>query len=276
MIAPNLDRTGELIDGRYRLEHLLDRGGQGAVYQALDLRDGDHVAIKMLKNPGDADNRERLHREARALMTLAGTAAVRVLDQRWSGGELVIVMELLEGADFQQYLERAAPLSPGELVELLAPVAHTLQIAHEHGIVHRDVKPANIFITRSAGVRLIDFGFAKFTKLLSFTAAGSAAGSPSYMAPEIWNGAEIDHRADIYSLGVVVFRALGGKVPFDPRNLGELWRNVTRAPRPSLHALRPELSPDLDGWTAQAMAIDPAQRFLNVRASWQALRQLAG
>ncbi len=275
MSGEDENRAGEVIDGRYRLESLLDRGGQGAVYRALDLRDGDRVAIKMLKRSfaHDADSRERLLREARALMTLAHTAAVRVLDQRWSQGELFVVMELLEGSSLDDHLDHlTTPLSPVHLVDLLEPVALTLQRAHEHGIVHRDVKPANIFVCTRGDVRLIDFGFAKFANLLSFTASGFAAGSPSYMAPEIWNAAPIDSRVDVYSLGVVVFRSLTGRVPFDPKNLAQLWRNVTTAPRPSLRGLRPDLSLELDGWTAQAMAIDPNQRFLSVRAAWKALR----
>lgn len=249
------------------------------MYRAHDLRDGDRVAIKMLKASfaDDGDSRERLLREARALMTLAGTAAVRVLDQRWCRGELFVVMELLDGASFDEHLQHLhEPLTPRQLLDLLEPVVRTLQLAHEHGIVHRDVKPANIFVCRNGEVRLIDFGFAKFSNLLSFTASGHAAGSPSYMAPEIWNGVAVDRRVDIYSLGVVVFRALGGKVPFDPSNLAHLWRAATSDPRPSLHALRPELPRDLDAWIAQAMAIDPNQRFLSVRAAWNALRASLG
>lgn len=275
MAGEDTDRSGQIIDGRYRLESLLDRGGQGVVYRALDLREGDHVAIKMLKASfvHDADSRERLLREARALMTLANTAAVRVLDQRWSHGELFVVMELLQGSSLDEHLDHmSTPMSAHHLVDLLEPVAQTLQRAHEHGIVHRDVKPANIFVCTHGDVRLIDFGFAKFANLLSFTASGSAAGSPSYMAPEIWNAAAIDHRVDVYSLGVVVYRSLTGRVPFDPNNLALLWRAVTTAPRPSLRVLRPDLPLELDGWTTQAMAIDPNQRFLSVRAAWKALR----
>lgn len=279
MTGDFVDLSGQLIDGRYRLVALIDRGGQGVVYRATDERDGDQVAIKMLKAEfiADANSRERLLREAQALVALAGTSAVRVLDQRWWRGNPCVVLELLEGVDLDRLLSmQGGPMPVPRVVELLEPVVHTLQAAHERGIIHRDIKPGNVFVTSKGQVRLLDFGFAKFTKLLSFTAAGSAAGSPSYMAPEIWNAAPVDRRVDIYSLGVLVFRMLTGKLPFEPGNLAILWKNATTAERPSLRVHCPYLSPEIDAWVQQAMAIDPERRFLYVRAAWHAFRRAAG
>jgi serine/threonine-protein kinase len=271
------DRKGQVIGGRYRLERPIDKGGQGDVYAALDLKDGDHVAIKILKDKfaADPDWRERMLREARAMTSLAGTAAVRVYDQRWTDeGALCLVMELLDGLDFERYLhalaERGQVVTPPHLIELLAPIVFTLQAAHDMGIVHRDLKPANIFVTKSDGVRLLDFGFAKFTRLRGFTMSGTIPGSPSYVAPETWRGEVVDARADVYALGVLLFRALAGYTPFDSSNLPKLLRDVTTAPRPSLHRYRPDLRPDVDAWVEQALAIDPAHRFSSVRALWRA------
>lgn len=274
-----VDRTGQLIGGRYRLEHAIDKGGQGDVYGALDTRDGDRVAIKILKDQfaSDPDWRERMFREARAMTALSGTAAVRVYDQRWTDeGVLCLVMELLDGMDFERYLqaveERGQRVEKDKLVQLLEPIVFTLQAAHDMGIVHRDIKPANIFVTRGDGVRLLDFGFAKFTRLRGFTLAGTVPGSPSYVAPETWRGEPADQRVDVYAVGAVVFRALAGHPPFQAPDLAGMLRAATTAPRPSLHQLRPDLSPNIDPWVAQALAIDPARRFLSVQALWNAFK----
>ncbi len=272
-----VDRTGQVIGGRYRLERPIDKGGQGDVYAALDLKDGDRVAIKILKErfAADPDWRERMLREARAMTSLAGTAAARVYDQRWTDeGALCLIMELLDGLDFERYLhalaEHGQVVTTKHLRELLSPIVFTLQAAHDMGIVHRDLKPANIFITKTDGVRLLDFGFAKFTRLRGFTLSGTIPGSPSYVAPETWRGEVVDSRADVYALGVLLFRALAGYTPFDPSNLPKLLRDVTTAPRPSLQRYRPDLPQKIDAWVEQALAIDPAQRFTSVRALWAA------
>ncbi len=276
-----VDRSGEVIGGRYRLEQPIEKGGQGEVYRALDLQDGDYVAIKILKQSfaDDPDWRERMFREARAMTALTGTAAVRVFDQRWTAeGALCLVMELLEGMDFERYLraheERGLQINPAGLISLLEPIVFTLHAAHGLGIVHRDLKPANIFVTRSSGVRLLDFGFAKFTRLRGFTAAGTVPGSPSYVAPETWRGQAADQRVDVYALGVIVFRALAGRTPFDAADLRGLLLAVTTGQRPSLHGLRPDLPTDIDAWVEQALAIDPADRFLSVQALWNAFKSV--
>jgi eukaryotic-like serine/threonine-protein kinase len=273
-------RAGQLIAGRYRLLGLIDKGGQGHVYRAVDQVDGQELAIKVLTDQGAKDPtfRERMFREARALASLTGTAAVRVLDQRWSDdGALCLVMELLHGMDFEDYLRRLEAegkrLTPSQLVLLIEPIVHTLEVAHDRGILHRDLKPANIFVLEGGGVRLVDFGFAKFVRERRFTADGFIAGSPSYIAPEIWLDAKhVDHRIDVYSLAAVIFRALGGTPPFASKDLVEVLKLATRAARPSLRALRPELRSAVDDWVEHALAIDPNERFQRVRAMWTALR----
>lgn len=281
---PVRDRTGELVGGRYRLEELIDRGGQGQVYRARDERDRDEVAIKVLNDTvaADPESRERMFREARALTSLGGTAAVRVLDQVWSAdAALCLVMELLHGRPFDEHLgsieATGRRLDVSDLVRIIDPVIWTLETAHSQGIVHRDIKPANLFVIDAAhggGVRLLDFGFAKFTRLRSFTADGFVAGSPSYLAPECWRGArDLDARVDVYSMGAVIFRALAGAPPFTGA-LEELLRDVTSAPRPSLHALRRDLPPAVDEWVEQVLAADPDLRFMRIRGMWMAFRSL--
>ena len=275
------DRTGEVIAGRYRLVAQLERGGQGVVYRAVDQRDGDEVAIKVLTghNAQDAEWRERMMREAHALTVLTGTSAVRIFHQAWANdGAFCLVTELLHGKDFEDHLvaleEQKKLLSPAELTSLLEPVVDTLEKAHAAGILHRDLKPRNIFVLEKGGVRLLDFGFAKFTRMRSVTLAGMVAGSPSYIPPEIWKGSEnFDQRIDVYSLAAVAFRALSGQTPFGG-GMKEVLVKVTTAPRPSLFALRPDLNPAIDDWVQLALAVEPEHRFETVRGMWKALASI--
>jgi serine/threonine protein kinase len=283
-------RLGHVVGGRYRLDLEVGRGGQSIVYRATDLRDGDLVAVKVLdeKLAGDSKFRERMFREARAMTVLTGTAAVRVLDQVWApDGALCLVMELLIGAELDDYLvgfeSNQGRLPLGHLGWIFDPIVRTLEMAHGEGIVHRDLKPANIFVLQGAArdggrVRLLDFGFAKFTRMPSMTEFGSAAGSPTYMAPECWKGNpyELDHRIDVYSLGAVLFRVLAGTPPFPRTTLGELMIKVTQEARPSLRAYRPDLPADVDHWVEQALAIEPSQRFVKVTGMWLALKAILG
>ena len=137
------------------------------------------------------------------------------------------------------------------------------------------LKPSNVFILDNGQVRLLDFGFAKFTRMRPLTLAGMAAGSPSYIAPEIWRDAPLlDQRIDVYSLGAIMFRALAGRPPFVSADLSELLMLVTTAPRPSLHELRPDLHPRIDDWVQHALAAAPGERFSSVRALYNAFGSL--
>jgi serine/threonine-protein kinase len=277
---PPPNRVGQVIGGRYAVLSLLGEGGQSSVYRARDLRAGDEVALKILKPDTSPEATERMFREARAMATLHGTAAVRVLDQQWTDdGAMCLVTELLHGQDLDDALatieQKGDRAEVSWVVSLFEPVVATLQAAHDMGIVHRDLKPGNLFVLSAGrGVRLLDFGFAKFTRLRGLTASGMVAGSPSYIAPETWQGRHdaIDHRIDVYALGGVLFRCLAGHAPFTSKDLAVLLREVTTAPRPSLHALRPELSTDIDDWVTHALAVDPDHRFQSVTALFRAFR----
>ena len=184
--SPLRDRSNEIVGGRYRLIAVLDRGGQAAVYRGVDLRMGDEVAIKVLVPPAktDAAWRERMLREVHALTVLAGTAAVRIYHQVWGDdGALFLIMELLRGANLETCLdaakEREQRLTFADLLPIMEPVVSTLETAHAAGILHRDLKPGNIFVQNDGTVRLLDFGFAKFLRMRSVTLAGHIAGSPS-------------------------------------------------------------------------------------------------
>ena len=269
------------MGGRYRLLQVLDRGGQAAVYRAVDLRLGDEVSVKVLSPPGRADGawRDRMLREVHALTVLAGTAAVRVYHQVWAeDGTLYLIMELLKGANFESYLDvmkqRGTQLGLRELEPLFEPVVATLETAHTKGILHRDLKPSNIFVQVDGSVRLLDFGFAKFLRMRSVTLAGHIAGSPSYIAPECWKETTeaLDQRIDVYGLSAVLFCALAGRPPFVGAGVIQIMRQCSTAERPSLHALRPDLPAKVDDWVKAALAIERDERFVGVRASWNALK----
>jgi serine/threonine-protein kinase len=275
------ERIGTLVKQRYRLDALIGAGGQGAVYRALDLVDGREVAVKVLHEESDRDptSRERLKREAHALEVTVGTAAVQLYDQAFtSDGRICLVTELLQGMDLAEALarrERAGMrAAPHELSFLFEPIVATLDRAHAHDIVHRDLKPENVFLQQTDGatrVRLMDFGFARFQKLKPLTVQGFVAGSPSYIAPEIWQGQPVTTGADVYALGAMMYRVLAGRTAAPSEVLVEVFRWATSGPRPSLHALRPDLPAAVDAWVEQALAIAPAQRFPSPRATLDAL-----
>jgi serine/threonine-protein kinase len=278
--SPLRDRSHEIVGDRYRLLSLLDRGGQAAVYRAVDLRMGDEVAVKVLVPPKKVDSswRERMLREVHALTVLAGTAAVRVFHQVWGDdGTLFLIMELLHGANLETCLDKAKEhgqsLGFSDLKQILEPVVSTLETAHAAGILHRDLKPGNIFVQNDGSVRLLDFGFAKFLRMRSVTLAGHIAGSPSYIAPECWKETTeaLDQRIDVYGMSAVAFRMLAGRPPFVGDGVIQIMRQCCSAPRPSLHELRPDLPPTIDDWVKSALAIEREERFTTVRASWRAL-----
>jgi serine/threonine-protein kinase len=275
------DRSGEIVGERYRLVQVIDRGGQAAVYRGLDLRMGDDVAVKVILPPKKPDPswRDRMLREVHALTVLSGTAAVRVYHQVWGeDGALFLIMELLRGANLEACLDAAQEqgklLGLADLRPILDPVVSTLETAHAKGILHRDLKPGNIFVQNDGSVRLLDFGFAKFLRMRSVTLAGHIAGSPSYIAPECWKEATetLDQRIDVYGLSAVVFRALAGRPPFVGDSIVHIMRQCSTAERPSLHALRPDLPERVDDWVKAALAIEPDERFMTVRASWNAFK----
>jgi len=274
-----------VLDDRYELQEIIGRGGHGVVYRAFDRVLGTDVAIKFLHDSIAVDPQYniRMLREAQVMAALTGTSAIRVYGLNTTpDGALFLVMELLAGRDLDTYLadleDGGRRLSVYRLFELLDPIVDTLEAAHVRGIVHRDLKPGNIFVLDSGGARLLDFGLAKVMAAAPLTNSGMVAGSPSYIAPEVWKGNPrvLDHRIDVYSLGAIVFRALSGAVPFGGSDMLEKLALVTTAERPSLHQLRPDLSPEIDAWVAEVLAIDPDLRFYQVRGMWNALRGILG
>lgn len=278
--------SGEIINNRYRILDKLGAGAHGVVYRARDLETREEVALKFLGEGKslDPEYSKRIEREAIAMARLRGTSAVYVHGLKLSqDGMLYLVMEMLAGKDLEAYLREAervgGKLKKPKLLELLRPVVDTLEAAHKQGIVHRDLKPSNVFVVDSArggGVRLLDFGLAKMMDASMLTADGMIAGTPNYIAPEAWQGHSraLDHRVDVYALGVLVFRALAGRTPAPASNLLDVCAWATNGERPSLHALRPSLPAAIDAWVEKALAVSPNDRFQSVRSLFTALEGL--
>jgi eukaryotic-like serine/threonine-protein kinase len=277
-------QEGETIDGRYVLGREIGRGGHGVVFAATDNQSGDGVALKVLRQniAEDPQYAVRLWREAQSLRMLWGESVVRVHrfghdDQ----GSVYMVMELLEGETLEEYMRDLEGfgdrMSAFEVLRTLDPVARALHTAHSKGIIHRDVKPANIFRLspeQGNGVRLMDFGLVKIQGSEQLTQAGMIAGSPSYIAPEVWRCEGFDHRIDVYSLAAVAYRCLAGRTPFSAPNPLELFMKVIKDDRPKLSPLRPDLPPEVDAWVAQALAIDKEQRYPYVSTMWNDLLRI--
>jgi eukaryotic-like serine/threonine-protein kinase len=280
-VKPEEPKEGATLDGRYLLGRELGRGGHGVVFAATDTKSGETVAVKVLKQniAEDPQYAVRLWREAQSLRALWGSSVVRVDGfGHGEGGDVYMVMELLEGDTLDKHLVELESfgdkMSSFEVLRCLDPVARALHLAHSRGIIHRDVKPANIFLVADelgGGVRLMDFGLAKIAGAEALTQVGMIAGSPAYIAPEVWRAQQFDHRIDVYSLGAVVYRCLAGRTPFSAPTHLELFMKVTTAERPKLSEHRAELGPEIDAWVKTALAIKPEDRFPYVTTMWNEL-----
>src|SRR5215510_7676593 len=218
--------AGSLIGERYRLERVIGRGGMGVVWAAEDIVTQQRNALKFLKDGvGDPDAPRRFLREARAASAVRHPNVVRTLDVlELEDGSPVLVMELLEGESLREMLRREQKIPLGELAEILVPVVSAVGTAHALGIVHRDLKPENIFLSRGpAGervVKILDFGIAKLTALdgeamrSTGITTSTVLGTPAYMAPEqVFGESDLDHRADIWALGLLLYQCLSGVLP---------------------------------------------------------------
>jgi eukaryotic-like serine/threonine-protein kinase len=274
-------KVGDVISGRYQLEEEIGRGMHGVVFRAIDRQSSAEVALKVLKQniAEDPQYAVRLWREAQSLAALWGNSVVQVHGfGHEDDGAVYMVMELLRGETLDAHLKDIESfgdhMSAYALLTTLDPVARALHSAHVKGIIHRDVKPANIFLVGpelGGGVRLMDFGLAKIQGTEQLTQVGMIAGSPSYLAPEVWRAQAFDHRVDVYSFAAVIFRAFAGRPPFTAPTTLDLFMLATTAPRPALTPLRPDLPPEIDSWCARALAIEKEDRYPYVSSMWNDL-----
>ena len=261
---------GTLLDGKYRIDSFLSAGGMGSVYRALHVMLDKTIAVKVIRNELVTSDEvvARFQREARAASNLHHPNIVSVYDLgQTSDGTLYIAMEFIDGPSLKEVIRRNGPLTPWESIDILRQVASALSSAHQKQIVHRDLKSDNLMLQSEGGrkiVKLVDFGIAKtFDETTQLTAAGYLLGTPHYMSPEQAAGKPVDHRADLYSLGVILYEMITGEVPFgDGALTSVLVRLATEVP-PAPSARRPDarVSPALDAVAMRCLEKDPDRRF---------------
>lgn len=275
--------VARVVDGKYQIVRLVGRGGMGAVYEAIHATMQRRVALKILNadlvsNPAAL---ERFRREALLSGRLKHPNAITIYDYGMSAiGEAYIVMEFLEGHSLGQELQQAKTLSPLRVVSVLAPVCDAVHAAHAEGIIHRDLKPANIMLEKlrtGETVKVLDFGIAKLAmnnpSLMNLTGTG-IIGTPQYMSPEQCQAHRIDGRSDVYSIGVIAYEMLTGKLPFDePTPLATVIAQVKQKPKP-LRELRPDIPPALEAVVMRALEKSPANRYQTAEELAEAFRAI--
>ena len=258
--------------GRYRLSEPLGQGGMGVVYRAYDPLLERTVAVKLIGAHvlGQSETRERFFREARAAGQLAHKNIITIHDLGEENGQPFIAMEYLEGLDLQQRLGMPERLPLDARVDLAVQLCEGLEYAHAHGVVHRDVKPANIFITTAGTVKILDFGLARLMTS-QVTSSNMLLGTLNYMAPEQVRGERPDHRADIFSTGVVLYELFGGRKAFEGDSFAStLYKILQEVPEP-LGRIDPALPPALTRIVDRALAKPVEERYQSARELRQAL-----
>jgi serine/threonine-protein kinase len=263
------------IAGRYRLDSRLGVGGMSTVYLAFDQRLERSVAIKLLAEhlADDPAFVSRFRREALSAARLVHPNIVQVFDFGFDEAQHqhFIVMEHVPGYSCAELLRDRGRLEIDQAVEIISQACRGLDYAHRNGVVHRDVKPGNLLVSDSEVVKLADFGIARATDQSVITQVGSVLGTAAYLAPEQARGEEAGPRADLYSLGVVAYQLLAGRLPYEASSLTELALKQQREMPPPLHSLNREVSPALSQAVAMALSLDKNQRPIDAMAFAQDL-----
>ena len=256
---------GTKLGDRYLIEELVGVGGMCNVYRAFDAEALRTVAVKILRDEYAADEEylRRFRNESRAINALSHPNIVKIYDVVLDVPNPYLVMEYVSGITLKEYIERKKPVPGRTAANIAGLVLTALQCAHENGIVHRDVKPQNIMVTEKGEVKVMDFGIARFAMSQSRTIDGNAIGSVHYISPEQALGGAVDQRTDIYSVGVILFEMLCGKLPFDAESpISVALQQVEQNPK-ALRSLNPNVPVGLEQITLHAMAKDPDCRYQN-------------
>jgi eukaryotic-like serine/threonine-protein kinase len=256
--------VGERLADRYELEELVGAGGMSSVYRARDTLLDRNVALKILHAhyTGDEEYVERFRREARAVARLSHPNIVTVIDRGEEEGRQFIVFEYVDGENLKELVDRTGPLPVRRAIELALQMARALAFAHEHGLVHRDVKPQNVLLNGDGEAKMTDFGIARSLDVEhGMTQTGTVLGTSNYIAPEQAAGKQVDAHTDVYSLGVVLYELLTAEVPFPGDNFVAVAMKHINEPPPNLLERRPDAPLRLAAAIDRALQKDPAARF---------------
>jgi serine/threonine-protein kinase len=268
-------QTGDQIADRYELETLVGSGGMSSVFCAYDTQLERRVAIKILHErlAGDDEYVERFRHEARSVAQLTHPNIVSVIDRGGDRGREYIVFEFVDGENLKELIVRSAPLPLQRAVELAVAIADGLSFAHKHGLVHRDVKPQNVLLSENGPVKVTDFGIARSLDVEhGLTQTGTVVGTGEYIAPEQASAGAVSPATDVYSLGVVLWEMLTGRVPFEGDNfVAVALRHVNEA-APDIRDFRSDIPPRLAAAIDRALQKDPARRFPTMRSFADELR----
>ena len=273
---------GQVLSGNYRLTDLVGSGGYADVYLARDLRTNTLVAVKILHQhiARDPDLAARFEREAALARRLQTPHIARVLDAGQDAtSPPYMVMEYVQGLTVAELLRRHGPFPIPDAVHIVDQVLNALGTAHALGIVHRDIKPQNLMIDAGRHLKVLDFGIARVAGAGTMTASGHLLGTPEYMALEQVEGQPVDHRADLYAAGAVLYQLLTGRPPYvrlADTDIWELIRKVRTEPPPSIRLLRPDVPSPLAALVERAMARNPVDRFQSAQEMREALAVAAG
>ncbi len=268
---------GKVID-TYKITAVLGKGGMGVVYKAQDMTLDRDVALKMMDMQLAADQNflKRFQSEAKALAKLQNPGIVAIFALRETEMGLCIVMEYVEGQTLADVIRERGPVPLGETISLFKQILSALDHAHRAGIIHRDIKPSNVMITPDGTVKVADFGLAKIQQTSAVTVTVGTGGTLYYMSPEQVRGlANVDHRGDIYSLGMTLYEAVVGRVPFEVSDTDySIRQSIVEGRIPSPDKLKPDLPKDLVRVVMKAMEKEPANRYQSAFAMIDALQKL--
>lgn len=267
---------GHVFAGRYEIVEELGRGGMGIVYKAVDNKLKRSVALKFLpvEWTHDPQAEERFHREAQAAAALDHPNICTVFEIDEAEGRKFISMAYIEGESLRDRIRRG-PLSIDEALGLGLQIAEGLKEAHRKGIVHRDIKSSNIMVTKDGQAKIMDFGLARVSGCAMLTKEGMTVGTIAYMSPEQARGEPVDHRSDIWSLGVVLYEMLGGRLPFRGDHDQTILFSILKDPPRPLLDVRPDVPPPLEHVVGKALEKDPGRRYQSVEELIDDLRSLA-
>ena len=264
---------GKRINDRYKILELIGGGGMSHVYLAEDIILNREVAIKVLRY--DFSNEEELHRrfqrEALAATSLAHPNIVSIYDVGDDGNYHFIVMEYIKGKTLKQYIQEFSPVSPAKAVQIMKQLTSAIEHAHDHQIVHRDIKPQNILMDQNGNVKITDFGIATTLSATSYTKTNSVIGTVHYLSPEQAKGGIASHKSDIYALGIVLFELLTGELPFSGESAVSIALKHLQSETPSVIAYNAAVPQSLENVVLKATAKDPRHRYANVAEMGEAI-----